>query len=106
VRTARLHNRPDLDRRRIIWRQVRKIEELFSVRGKVALVTGGSRGIGEMIARAYVENGAKVYITAHKAEACDALANELSKQGKVFEEQGILFGYKGILEFLTSHLSD
>ena len=51
-----------------------KIEELFSVRGKVALVTGGSRGIGEMIARAYVENGVKVYITARKAEACDALA--------------------------------
>ena len=44
-----------------------KIEELFSVRGKVALITGGSRGIGEMIARAYVENGVKVYITARKA---------------------------------------
>ena len=54
-----------------------KIEELFSVRGKVALVTGGSRGLGEMIARAYVENGAKVYITARKAEACEALAKEL-----------------------------
>src|ERR1700685_4239049 len=59
-----------------------KIEELFSVRGKVALVTGGSRGIGEMIARAYVENGAKVYITARKAAACDALAAELSKIGE------------------------
>lgn len=58
-----------------------KIEELFSVRGKVALVTGGSRGLGEMIARAYVENGAKVYITARKAEACDALARELSQFG-------------------------
>src|SRR5947209_16792160 len=58
-----------------------KIEDLFSVRGKVALVTGGSRGIGEMIARGYVENGAKVYISARKAEACDALAKELSAFG-------------------------
>jgi len=58
-----------------------KVEDLFSVRGKVALVTGGSRGLGEMIARAYVENGAKVYITARKAEVCDALARELSGVG-------------------------
>src|SRR6202022_4628130 len=59
-----------------------KIEELFSVRGKVALVTGGSRGLGEMIARAYVENGAKVYITARRADACEALAKELSQIGE------------------------
>ena len=65
-----------------------KIEELFSVRGKVALVTGGSRGIGEMIARAYVENGARVYITARKAEACDALAKELSKSGECISIPG------------------
>jgi len=59
-----------------------KIEQLFSVRGKVAVVTGGSRGIGEMIARGYIENGAKVYITARKADACNALAQELSKHGE------------------------
>ena len=59
-----------------------KVEELFSVRGKIALVTGGSRGIGEMIARGYVENGAKVYITARTADACDALARELSRIGE------------------------
>ena len=59
-----------------------KIEELFSVRGKVALVTGGSRGLGEMIARAYVENGARVYITARRADACEALAKELSQIGE------------------------
>src|SRR6187200_3117258 len=59
-----------------------KIEELFSVRGKVALVTGGSRGIGEMIARGYVENGAKVYISARKADACNALAKELESREK------------------------
>ena len=59
-----------------------KIENLFSVRGKVVVVTGGSRGIGEMIARGFVENGAKVYITARKAPACEQLAAELSQFGE------------------------
>ncbi|BAT61410.1 rhamnolipids biosynthesis 3-oxoacyl-[acyl-carrier-protein] reductase [Variibacter gotjawalensis] len=59
-----------------------KIEELFSVRGKVVLVTGGSRGLGEMMARAYVENGAKVYISARNADACEHLAKELSQHGE------------------------
>ena len=65
-----------------------KIDELFSVRGKVALITGGSRGIGEMIARAYVENGVRVYITARKTEACDALASELSRFGECISIPG------------------
>jgi NAD(P)-dependent dehydrogenase (short-subunit alcohol dehydrogenase family) len=59
-----------------------KIENLFSVRGKLAVITGGSRGIGEMIARAYVENGARVIITARNAAVCDGLAAELSKIGE------------------------
>ena len=58
-----------------------KIDELFSVRGKMVVVTGGSRGIGEMIARAMVENGARVIITARNAAVCDGLAAELSKIG-------------------------
>ena len=58
------------------------MRNLFSVEGKVALVTGGSRGIGEMIARGYVENGAKVYISSRKADVCDAVAAELSKDGR------------------------
>lgn len=56
--------------------------DLFSIRGKVAVVTGGSRGIGLMIARGFVEAGARVYISARKADACDAAAAELSKQGE------------------------
>jgi NAD(P)-dependent dehydrogenase (short-subunit alcohol dehydrogenase family) len=57
------------------------VKNLFSVAGKVALVTGGSRGIGLMIARGYVENGATVYISSRKREVCDEVAAELSKVG-------------------------
>jgi NAD(P)-dependent dehydrogenase (short-subunit alcohol dehydrogenase family) len=55
--------------------------QLFSIEGKTALVTGGSRGIGLMIARGFVEAGAKVYISSRKAEVCDEVAAELSKIG-------------------------
>ena len=57
------------------------LPELFSIEGKAAVVTGGSRGIGRMIAEGYVRAGARVYITARKAEACDATARELSELG-------------------------
>ncbi|MBS7548900.1 SDR family oxidoreductase [Dietzia cinnamea] len=53
---------------------------LFSLDGRVALVTGGSRGIGRMITEGLLSQGARVYITARKAEACEATAAELSQQ--------------------------
>jgi 2-deoxy-D-gluconate 3-dehydrogenase len=55
-----------------------KINNLFSVEGKVAVVTGGSRGIGEMITSGLLANGAKVYISARKAPALIEKAKELS----------------------------
>jgi NAD(P)-dependent dehydrogenase (short-subunit alcohol dehydrogenase family) len=57
------------------------VNDLFAIDGKTALVTGGSRGIGLMIARGFVEAGAKVYVSSRKAEVCDEVAAELSKVG-------------------------
>jgi NAD(P)-dependent dehydrogenase (short-subunit alcohol dehydrogenase family) len=55
--------------------------DLFSLKGRVALVTGGSRGIGRMIAAGFLAQGAKVYISSRKADVCEATAKELSKGG-------------------------
>ncbi len=57
------------------------LKRLFSLEGRTALVTGGSRGIGKMIAAGFLGAGAKVYITARKADACRATAAELSRLG-------------------------
>jgi NAD(P)-dependent dehydrogenase (short-subunit alcohol dehydrogenase family) len=61
---------PDLD-----------IHELFNLDDKIALVTGGSRGIGYMMAKGLLQAGAKVYITARTAEDCQQTADELSQYG-------------------------
>jgi NAD(P)-dependent dehydrogenase (short-subunit alcohol dehydrogenase family) len=57
------------------------VAELFSLEGRSALITGGSSGIGLMIARGFVEAGARVYISSRKADVCDDVAAELSKIG-------------------------
>jgi NAD(P)-dependent dehydrogenase (short-subunit alcohol dehydrogenase family) len=53
------------------------VKDLFSIDGKTALITGGSRGIGLMLARAFVDAGAKVIISSRKADACQAVVDEL-----------------------------
>ncbi|KAI9026529.1 hypothetical protein CLU79DRAFT_742168 [Phycomyces nitens] len=55
--------------------------KLFDVKGKVVLVTGGSRGIGLMIATGFVQSGAKVYITSRSANVCAKVAKDLSALG-------------------------
>jgi len=56
---------------------------LFDLSGKTAVVTGGTRGIGLMMARGLLEAGASVYISSRKADACALAAKELSQFGTV-----------------------
>lgn len=69
---------------------------LFSLKGRSALITGGSRGIGRMIAEGFVQSGVRVYITARKAEACDATAAELSEQGTCVSLPGDISTKEGL----------
>src|SRR5438105_12083576 len=72
------------------------MSDLFSVKGKTAVVTGGSRGIGLMIARGLVQAGARVYISSRKAGVCDEVAAELSKTGECFSIPAELGAMEGI----------
>ena len=83
------------------------MNNLFSIEGKIALVTGGSRGIGEMIAAGFLANGAKVYIRSRKAEVCDETANRLQEQygGECISLPADLSNLNGI-ESLVNSLPD
>jgi len=85
-----------------------EIDKLFSVRDKVVVVTGGSRGIGEMIAAGFLANGAKVYISSRKAEVCDATAERLAAEYggtcvSIPANLSELEGIDGFVETLRSH---
>ena len=81
------------------------LEKLFSIDGKTALVTGGSRGIGEMIAAGFLANGVKTYISSRKADACQATAERLMKEhgGECIALPADLSGLPGI-DALTAEL--
>lgn len=57
------------------------MSKLFDLTGKVAVITGSTKGIGRAIAEEYAKAGAKVVISSRKADACDKVANELKEQG-------------------------
>jgi 2-deoxy-D-gluconate 3-dehydrogenase len=71
-----------------------QISDLFSVAGKTVVVTGGSRGIGEMIAAGFLANGATVYISSRKADQLEATATRLTET------------YGGTCEALPADLSN
>lgn len=75
------------------------LSRLFSLEDKVAIVTGGSRGIGKMIARGFVENGARTYITSRNGDDCQVAAEELSYYGRCIALPSDLSGVDGIENF-------
>ncbi len=78
------------------------LANLFGLDGKVAVVTGGSRGIGFMIASGLVANGVRTYITARKADACDAAAAELSEHGECISLPADIASAEGLASFVSA----
>jgi NAD(P)-dependent dehydrogenase (short-subunit alcohol dehydrogenase family) len=81
------------------------MENLFDLSGRIALVTGGSRGIGEMIATGFVMLGVKTYISSRKADVCDATAERLSEIGECVSVPADLSSMEGI-EHLVGELAN
>jgi NAD(P)-dependent dehydrogenase (short-subunit alcohol dehydrogenase family) len=80
------------------------MHDLFDLTGKTALVTGGSRGIGEMIAAGFVAAGVKTFISSRKADVCDATAARLAKQGECVSIPADLSSMDGV-QFLADEMA-
>lgn len=77
---------------------------LFRLDGRTALVTGGSRGIGKMIAAGFIASGATVYISSRKADACEATANELGDKCIALpQDVSTVAGCKSLAAQLAEH---
>ena len=83
------------------------VENLFSIKGKTALVTGGSSGLGLMMAKGLLQNGAKVVIASRNQQKIDIAIRELEKYGKVFAftcDVTDAIQRKNLLSFVSSSL--
>jgi NAD(P)-dependent dehydrogenase (short-subunit alcohol dehydrogenase family) len=80
------------------------MDNLFDLSGKIALVTGGSRGIGEMIATGFVSLGVRTYISSRKGDVCDATAERLSESGECVSIPADLSAMEGI-DYLAGQLA-
>jgi NAD(P)-dependent dehydrogenase (short-subunit alcohol dehydrogenase family) len=79
------------------------MNDLFSLKGRIALVTGGSRGIGRMIAAGFLAQGARVYISSRKASDCDQTAKELSAQGECVSLPADVSSMDGIKALVSAY---
>jgi NAD(P)-dependent dehydrogenase (short-subunit alcohol dehydrogenase family) len=82
------------------------MDDLFSLHGRSALVTGGSRGLGRMIAAGLLARGCRVYISSRKAAVCEATAGELSAVGHCVAlpaDVGTLDGIAALREAYAAH---
>lgn len=82
-----------------------RVADLFRLDGKTALVTGGSRGIGAMIARGLVDAGAVVHVASRTLEDCEAVAAELRERGEAYAHQADLSSPEGC-QALADELGD
>ena len=85
------------------------MKDLFSLQGRTALITGGSRGIGRMIAAGFLAHGARVYISARKAAACDQTARELAAAGHCVSlpaDVSTLAGAQALVTAYAAHESE
>ncbi|MEM8491977.1 MAG: SDR family oxidoreductase [Pseudomonadota bacterium] len=74
---------------------------LFELSGKIAVVTGGTRGIGQMIATGFVKAGVKTYVTSRKAGACESTSKLLSEFGECIGHPSDLSTVEGVGEFVS-----
>ena len=81
-------------------------DNLFRLDGRVALITGGSRGIGKMIAAGFIAQGAKVYISSRKAPACEETVAELGPNCIALpQDVSTVAGCKALAEQFATHES-